>query len=65
MAFVVHTDEIYTDLKNLVKYGQIAMQLLQFNIRHFNVSNADTVSTKNDYRGIFNVIKVLLSSFVI
>lgn len=22
----------YTDLKNLVKYGQIAMQLLQFNV---------------------------------
>lgn len=41
------------------------MQLLQFNICHFNVSNADTMSTENDYRGIFNVIKVLLSSFVI
>lgn len=36
----------YTNLKNLVKYGQIAMQLLQFNMCHFNVSNADTMSTK-------------------
>lgn len=65
MAFVVHTfwRNIYIFEKSCKIWADCNASFYN-TICHFNVSNNDTVSTKTDYRGIFIVIKVLLS-FVI
>lgn len=43
---IILNEMIHMNLKNLVKYGQIAMQLLQYNVYTFNVLNSKVCPPK-------------------